>query len=397
MRSGRYAAVLRTPGAAPLVGFGFLARLPDGMLNLAILLAVSRSISLAVGGVAAGAYSAASALGSPLRGRWLDRRGASSVVLASGLGQTALVAGLAVAVHTNSRAAVLIVAALAGLLSPPLVAAVRGVWMRVLDSEETQATASALESVIGESVYLGGTVIAGTLGGAAPPIVVLLVAAGLRVIGCVGFAMSPLPRRWPGRTTQHGEPHAKALASRTLQILIAVNVIGFAGFGAVDVAVTHFTAVRDQAAYVGLLLAGYAIGSIAGGLYQGAHTWRWSLERQLVVLLAAAAALLVPVAVVTTTPLLFIALLVAGLPVSPSATVGFLLVGRDAPPGADAEAYTWLTAASFVGLAVGTSVGGATGHAFWVAVAFAAVAALSALALRPQQRRHAGEMRSRPG
>lgn len=377
---GRYAAVVRVPGAVRMIGFGFLARLPDGMLNLAILLAVTRSTSLAVGGIAAGAYSAANALGSPLRGRWVDRRGATAVVLVSGLGQSVLLLVLTGAVRAGSRPVIVVAAALVGLIGPPLVAVVRGIWMRTLSGDAVRATASAMESVIGETVYLGGTVIAGTLGGATRPAVVLFVTVGLRTVGCIGLAGSPLVRQWRGRV-RGTEPRVAALASRTLRVVIVANVLGFAAFGAVDVAVTHFARIRGETAYVGLLLACYAIGSVAGGAYQGSRDWRATLGRQQVALLGLVAVLLVPAAFVATTPELLVVLLVAGLPVAPSGSVGFLLVGRDARPGADAEAYTWLTAASFVGLAIGTSTGGYTDHAFALAVGFAAAAALSSLPL----------------
>jgi MFS family permease len=377
---GRYAVVVRTPGALRVIGFGFLARLPDGMLNLAILLAVTRSTSLAVGGIAAGTYSAANALGSPVRGRWLDRRGATTVILTSGLGQVLLLLALAAAVHASNRPVIVVAATLAGFIAPPLVAAVRGAWMRTLSGEHAQTAASAMESVIGETIYLSGTVIAGSVGGAAAPVVVLLITAALRAAGCIGLAGSALLRQWrprPATAVRRGS----ALASRTVRIVLVANVLAFSSFGCVDVAVTHFTKVRHETGYIGVLLAAYAIGSMLGGAYQGARDWRQPLGRQQVVLLGLVAALLIPAAFVSTTPLLFIVLLVAGLAVAPSATVGFLLVGREAPPGMDAEAYTWLTAASFVGLAIGTSVGATAGHAFILAVFFAAAAALSSTPL----------------
>jgi len=105
---------------------------------------------------------------------------------------------------------------------------------------------------------------------------------------------------------------------------------------------------------------------------------------QPVVDLAVAAVLLVPPLFVETGPPLFLALIAAGLPVAPSASAGFLLVGRDAPAGTDAEAYTWLSAAAFVGLSLGTSVGGWTQWPFGAAVTFAAASTVVAwVLLRP--------------
>lgn len=378
----RYRALLRIPGVGALFAFNFVARLPDGMLNLAILLAVARSTSLATGGVAAGVYAVANAVGGPVRGRCVDQFGPARVIAVSAAMQITALVGLAAVVSQDSAPATLVLSALVGVTGPPLVATARGVWTRALPVDQLRATAFALESALGELIYIAGTVLAGTIGGAAAAPVSLLVAAGLRLVGCAGLLSSPLLRLWtPGGLT--GRPRWGALASGQLRALLAVQLFTFAAFGAVDVAVTSFAGHHDATGYIGLVLGCYGLSSAIGGVVQGSRDWRSPLARQQSAWLFAAAALLVPVAFAPTMLVLALLMLLAGFPIAPASTLAFSLTAVFAPAGTDAEAYTWLTAATYVGLAAGTSSAGLlhrSGAAFALAIAASTVGALISLA-----------------
>src|SRR5829696_6764063 len=64
----RYAAILRTPHVAPLLGASMLARLPYGMFALALVLyMVEARGSYAVAGLVDGAFGIGAAIGSPLQ------------------------------------------------------------------------------------------------------------------------------------------------------------------------------------------------------------------------------------------------------------------------------------------------------------------------------------------
>src|ERR1700729_3258795 len=77
----RYRSVLSVPGCARLLGTALIARLPQGMTSLAILLLVrAHTGSYAAAGVAVGAYDFATAGGAPLLGRLVDRFGRARVL-----------------------------------------------------------------------------------------------------------------------------------------------------------------------------------------------------------------------------------------------------------------------------------------------------------------------------
>ncbi|MBA2476515.1 MAG: MFS transporter, partial [Actinobacteria bacterium] len=66
----RYRALLRTPHARRLIAWGLVARLPLGMVPLALLLVVRASGgSYAAAGAVSGAYLVAAAIGAPIAGR----------------------------------------------------------------------------------------------------------------------------------------------------------------------------------------------------------------------------------------------------------------------------------------------------------------------------------------
>ncbi|WP_141689545.1 MFS transporter [Streptomyces sp. DI166] len=103
-----------------------IGRLPSGMVPVAILLLiVERGGSLAVGGLLCALYGLASAVGQPVLGRMVDRRGQTRVTTAAVLVTTAclLLLSYADALAQPGLAAGLLV--LAGLSTPPFEANLR--------------------------------------------------------------------------------------------------------------------------------------------------------------------------------------------------------------------------------------------------------------------------------
>ena len=78
----RYRALFQVPHVRRLVLSGLLARLPMGMVGLALLLLVRDSGgSYAAAGAVSGAYFVATAIGAPIAGRLVDRRGQTRILL----------------------------------------------------------------------------------------------------------------------------------------------------------------------------------------------------------------------------------------------------------------------------------------------------------------------------
>ncbi|HEY6522398.1 MAG TPA: MFS transporter, partial [Solirubrobacteraceae bacterium] len=123
----RYRSVLSVPGCARIMATALIARLPQGMTSLAILLLIrSHTGSYAVAGIAVGAYDFATAAGAPLVGRLVDRFGRRRVLGPGAILQTLVLVALVVAAHAGAGAVPLVVlSALAGGLWPPIAPSVR--------------------------------------------------------------------------------------------------------------------------------------------------------------------------------------------------------------------------------------------------------------------------------
>src|SRR3954468_6396301 len=135
MALARYRMALRTPGVGRLLGTSLVARMPNGMSSLAILLLVTRDHGYGRAGLVTGIYVAAAGCSNLLLARAADRVGARRVLIPAALGYSAGMFALA-ALPARSFTATLVVAALAGLCSPPVVSVVRGLWPRMLGPEE---------------------------------------------------------------------------------------------------------------------------------------------------------------------------------------------------------------------------------------------------------------------
>src|SRR3954447_10586525 len=171
---------------ARLLSLSIIARLPATMLSLGLLVHAQRLTgSFAVAGLVTGVYAAALGLGGPLLGRAVDRRGQTSVLLASAAGCGAAL--LAIAVLPLSTLGLVGLAAAAGLATPPVGACVRGLL---------PSSAYAVEAAASELTWIAGppgVLLARALTSTG---VALAAAAALLVAGTAAFALEPASRGW---------------------------------------------------------------------------------------------------------------------------------------------------------------------------------------------------------
>jgi len=132
----RYGALFRVPHVRRLVLSGMLARLPAGMIGLALLLLVRENGgSYAAAGAVSGAYFVATAIGAPIAGRRVDRRGQTRILFARALIFPTLLAGAcALALADAPLALVGLAAAAAGGLMPPIGASIEDAFAITLSS-----------------------------------------------------------------------------------------------------------------------------------------------------------------------------------------------------------------------------------------------------------------------
>jgi MFS family permease len=377
-----YARILRTPGVGLLVLATVIGRMPIGISGLAVLLYV-RDVtgSFAAAGLSTGALALGSALGAPLQGRVVDRRGVGMLVPLAAFHAAGLLALWGAGSLEAPAAALAAISLVTGVAMPPLTSVLRSRWPYLLAGQpELVAGAFALDSVLIEIVFVVGplvtTVVVATVG----PQYALIVSAACVLAGTL-MMLSGLTGR-PGPEPTRADKRAYglgALADPGLRTLVFASLpVGFA-LGSIEVAVPAFSDAEGSKALAGVLLAVWSCASGAAGLAWGARAARFSLlEAHL------RFAWLLPLAIaplaLASTPLTM-ALLVAlcGLPIAPLIASRNQLIERVTPVGTATEAYTWPLTALVGGVSLGAAAAGAVVEASSWSTAVVAAAGVAAL------------------
>ncbi|MDP9416651.1 MAG: MFS transporter [Actinomycetota bacterium] len=390
----RYRRLVTAPGAAAPLVLGTLARLPIGMTGLGLLLLVQQETgSFAWGGAVSGAYSAALAVASPLRGTAVDRRGPAAVLRAHGaVYPLALLATVAAALAHLPAPVLLVLAALSGAAFPPVGALVRSLWGLLFEDDADRATAYALDAVLIELAFVGGPLLVGVAVALGSPALAVGLSAALVAFGSLLLARAEVTARLvPHSDAPRAPLRAPLLSAPVRELLLAMVLFGIA-FGATEVAVAAY-AVDERAKHLaGPILATWAAGSVIGGLAYGARDWGAPAHRQypwLVGLLGLA--FLLPLAAPNPVSLAVL-LLVAGAAIAPFSACNSALLARVAPPGASTATFAWSGSCIVAGAATGIGVAGWLVDDVGTTASFllAAAAGLLALAVAILRRRYVG-------
>ncbi len=397
----KYRSVLSAPGAARLFATALVARLPQGMAPLAVLLLVRGAThSYAAAGLAVGASAFATAGCAPLLGRLVDHRGRGRVLLPLAGGQALMYGLLVLAAQTHAGAGILIgLAALSGALLPPVAPVVRVLLREVFDDVSVRETAYALEAVIQEVLWITGPLIVALIVAFSSPDVAVALLGAVCLCGTLLFLRSPLLRS--DAATLAGanadrSTRVPALASSELRALLGPVALTGAGLGAIEVGLPSLALHAGSRPASGLLLAMWSLGSMAGGLWYGARAWRSPLGRRYRVLLALAVLCTAPLIAARSIAAGVACSLLAGVTIAPVFSCQYALVGRSVSAGSETEAFTWISAALIGGLAAGSALGGAViglggvSAPFLVSCLATALAAVLAVGFRaPSARRPA--------
>ena len=356
----KYRSVLSVPGSSRLFASALLARLPQGMSSLAILLLVrSTTHSYAAAGVAVGGFALATAACAPLLGRLVDHFGRARVLLPSACGQACVYVLLVVGAQAGAGVVVLVaLSALCGALLPPIAPAVRALLREVFDDQAVLDTAYALESILQETVWIVGPLIVALVIAVTSPEAAPTILVSASWIGTLLFLHSPLVR---SSSTSYGAGHERvsALASPELRALLGPVALTGVALGAVEVGLPSLALHAGSRPASGLLLAVWSLGSMAGGLWYGARVWRSSLSTRYQLLLFVLLVCTVPLIAARSIAAGVVCSVLAGLAIAPVFSCQYALVGRSVTPGSETEALTWVSAALIGGLAAGSAVGGA--------------------------------------
>src|SRR5215218_7463791 len=221
-------------GARRLALASALGWLGFGALGLAIVLTAGRATgSPSAAGLALAGFALGSGAVAPIRGRLVDRHGL--------------------------RRALVPLATLGGLTVPPLIASARVVWPQVVAVEQLPP-AYGVQALLGDLGGVAGPALAGAVAALASPAGALIACALLPVAGALLLAGLPWPEPAP-RARRGG-----ALAGPGMRTLVLGDLLLYAGFGALEVALPAVAAREGAAATAAVPLAAFAAASAAASL-----------------------------------------------------------------------------------------------------------------------------------
>ena len=380
-----YAAVLRVPYVAALIGATLLARFPIGINALALILYLrAERGSFTVAGAVVGALAAGSGIGAPVQGRLVDALGQRRVLVPLGIVHAGALGLVVAGTEAGAPLAVLAAAAFAaGFAIPPTSSVLRSMWPSLLrEQPQLLQAAYALDSVLIELIFVLGPLLTAVVATVLTPPAALAVSAASVVAGTVVFTALPPSRAMRPHPDRKRAGALGALGSPGVRTLVLTSVPAGIGIGICEVTLPAFSDASGAAAMAGVLLAIWSLGSAAGGLVYGALPNRPPLGRVHLTVAALLPLSLLPMAAAPSVAVMALLVIPAGMFIAPLLATRNELVGWVAPEGARTEAYTWPITAFVGGIAIGSALAGAIVEAaswrtaFVVAAAAAAVGAL---------------------
>jgi MFS family permease len=355
----RYGALFRVPHVRRLVLSGMLARLPMGMIGLALLLLVRENGgSYAAAGAVSGLYFVATAIGAPISGRLVDRRGQARILRSRAVSFPALLVGVcALALLDAPLPLIGAAAAAAGGLMPPVGASLRSLWPRMFADAELRAAAYALEASLQEITFIVGPLLVALLTAAASPVLALGVAAVVGGVGTMLIALAEPVRAWRPEEERHAASILGALESRGVLTIIGLSGCLGLGFGATEVGFPAFAELHGGAELGSIPLSLFAGGSLVGGLVAGARVTMPPLRLLRVSAVLLTLGLALPLLGWSLPSMAALAFL-AGLAIAPVVMSAYGLVDAVAARGTATEAFSWITTAVFAGFSAGMALGG---------------------------------------
>ncbi|HYN92885.1 MAG TPA: MFS transporter [Pilimelia sp.] len=344
-----YRQVVAVPGMASLLGVSLLGRtaITADVMALTMYVVLGLDMSYAAAGGVAGALTAGVALGGPLLGRTIDRRGLRPVVLATVVLQVAFWLSVPILPY-----AILLGAAFAaGLLMVPVQPVTRQAITAMTTAAQRRA-AFALESVQGELSYIVGPAVV-ILGAAkTSPVVVVWGVGAAIVAGGVGIALLNPPLR------ADGEADAGAAGRPPRREWLGAGMIGVLtmAFGTttllsgVDLAIVATLAEVGQVSWAAVVISVFGVASVTGGLVYGA------LPRPLPswLLLGLLGLVTIPAGLAHDWRWLCVAVVGAGLLTAPTLATVADAVSRLAPASVRGEATGLQSSAQNTGFALGS-------------------------------------------
>jgi MFS family permease len=363
-----YANLLKTPGVARIIAAQLTARFPSGMLSLAYLLHIERiHDSYGAAGLVLAATSIGQAIAGPLTSRWMGIWSMRKVLILTTILCTATIGVMAFIVMPVW--AYMVVGLIGGLSTPPIQPAVRTIYPKMVNSKQLTPLFS-LDASAQEIIWVAGPVITTFVAVQISTTIAILMAGVLLVGGGAWFILSPevgrvrIPRSKRKLGVVLGKP-----------AVLLSTIAGFLLIGACSALEASVVAnFGEEGAESGIILAIFALGSLAAGLAFGHMAiGPWAMARRMF-------AVFVGMALAVGSLdfwWLAVSLFIAGMGIAPALAVMFAVVSSTVKFSDTAEAYGWVGTGQLIGAAMGSAVAGFLIDAHGAVGGFVAAAAVA--------------------
>lgn len=325
------------------------ARFPNGMSSLAILLHVEQQTgSYGAAGLVLAATSVGQAVAGPLTSRWMGVWGMRRVITLTL--SVCVLAMLGLAVLPLSLPGYMILGMVAGLSTPPIQAAVRTIYPKLVNSRQLTPLFS-LDASLQEIIWILAPVVITLVSTQVGTMEGLLLVAVFLVGGGSWFVLSPEV----GRVRIPRSRNALGKVVLKPPVLLA-TVIGFLLIGACSAVEVGVVATFEHGSLeAGLVLAVFSVGSLAGGLAFGhLPIGPWAMARRLAVVTVGLALTMVMLNVFW----LGGTLILAGIGIAPALAMLFAITSASVKFSETAEAFGWAGTGQLIGAAAGSAVAG---------------------------------------
>ena len=262
-----YRAVLAVAPLRRLFAVAFLVRVPATATAITLTLHVVLGLRLgyAAAGLTVAAATVGMGVGAPMMGRLVDRRGPPTM-LALTISAAAVFWGVAPALGFP---ALLVAAALGGLLTTPIHALIRQ-WVGMLAPPELRRPAYALDAISVDVSYIFGPALGTALALGLPSPYPMWVLGGAWVLaGLALWRLHPPPRGDPDLGGPASVPGGRWLSGPLVAALVAAGASVYVVIGTELVMVATLQT-SGQTATIPLVNAVWCVASIVGGFGYGA-------------------------------------------------------------------------------------------------------------------------------
>ncbi len=325
------------------------ARFPSGMTSLAILLHVEQQTgSYGSAGLVLAATSVGQAVAGPITSRWMGVWGMRRVLTLTSA--VCVLAVLGLALLPLAVPGYMAFGLVAGLSTPPVQAAVRTIYPKLVNSRQLTPLFS-LDASLQEIIWILAPVVITLVSTQVGTTEGLLLVAAILIGGAAWFILSPEV----GRVRIPRSRNALGKVVLKPPVLLA-TVVGFLLIGACAAVEVGVVATFEHGSLsAGLVLAVFSVGSLAGGLAFGhIPIGPWAMARRLLIVTVGLALTMISLDIFW----LGGTLIVAGIGIAPALAVIFAITSASVKFSETAEAFGWTGTGQLIGAAAGSAVAG---------------------------------------